>query len=81
MEEREMYAEMNALLEAIAKAFNIEAEQAARAVENGEITIEMKEDFRGERLLAMHYQGRSAQVYQGAIRHPPEAPRPPHEGG
>ena len=72
MDEREMYAEMNALLGAIAKAFKIDAEQAARAVEAGEITIEMKQDALGERLLAMRYQGRSAQIYQGAIRHEPE---------
>jgi hypothetical protein len=32
----------------------------------------MQEDFRGERFLAAQYQGRSAQIYQGAIRHAPE---------
>jgi hypothetical protein len=73
MDEREMYAEMNALLGAIGKAFELAPEQAARAVEAGEIVIEMQEDARGERFLAAQYQGRSAQIYQGAIRHAPQA--------
>jgi hypothetical protein len=71
MDEREMYAEMNALLAAIAKAFGIEAEQAARAVEAGEVVIDMQEDPLGERYLAARYQGRSAKIYQGAIRYEP----------
>ena len=73
MDEREMYAEMNALLGSLAKAFDLEPEQVARAVEAGEIAIEMQEDARGERFLAAEYQGRSVQIYQGAIRHAPQA--------
>ncbi len=73
MDEREMYAEMNALLGTLAKAFDLEPEQAARAVEAGEIAIAMQEDARGERFLAAEYRGRSAQIYQGAIRHAPQA--------
>lgn len=65
-----MYAEMNALLTSIAKAFALEPEAAARAVEAGEVTIEMCEDALGARYLAAQYQGRSAQIYQGAIRRP-----------
>lgn len=67
-----MYAELNALLGALAKAFDLEPEQVARAVEAGEIAIDMQEDARGERFLAAQYQGRSAQIYQGAIRHAPQ---------
>ncbi|WP_146002752.1 hypothetical protein [Telmatospirillum siberiense] len=73
MDEREMYAEMNALLGSIAKAFDLEPQEAARAVEAGEVGIEMREDFRGERYLAAQYRGRSAQIYQGAIKRPPES--------
>ncbi len=51
MNEREMYGELNALLGAIGKALDIEAELAARAIEQGEIVIEMSEDDRGERFL------------------------------
>ncbi|MTJ79832.1 MAG: hypothetical protein F8N37_02260 [Telmatospirillum sp.] len=67
MDQREMYSEMNQLLGAIAKALGIEAEQAARALERGEIDVAMKEDARGERFLDISYAGRKAQVYQGAI--------------
>jgi len=67
-----MFSEMNALLGAIAKAFGAQAEQVARAIEAGEIAIEMQEDDRGERFLAVQYQGRSAKLYQGAIRYVPE---------
>ncbi|MDR3441175.1 hypothetical protein [Telmatospirillum sp.] len=73
MDQREMYGELNALLGAIAKALDIEAEQAARAVEQGDIAVEMREDERGERFLSVLYQGRSAKVYQGAIRYAPKA--------
>jgi hypothetical protein len=73
MDQKEMYAEMNALLGAIAKALEIEAEVAARALEAGEIAIEMGEDQRGERYLDVRYGGRSVKVYQGAIRHAPTA--------
>jgi hypothetical protein len=73
MTEREMYGEMNALLGAIATAFGLQPDRAARAVEAGEITIEMREDARGERFLAAQFEGRTAQIYQGAIRHAPES--------
>lgn len=72
MDQREMYAEVNALLGAIAKAFDITPEQAARAVEAGEITMGMAEDERGERYLDAAYAGRKARLYQGAIRYAPE---------
>lgn len=71
MDEREMYAEMNALLGSIAKAFDLEPQEAVRAVETGEVSIKMCEDFRGERYLAAQYRGRSANIYQGAIQRPP----------
>ncbi len=73
MNDREMYAELNALLGAIGKALDLTSEQTVKAVEADEIAMEMKVDERGERFITVSFQGRSAQIYQGAIRYTPEA--------
>ncbi|HIJ37665.1 MAG TPA: hypothetical protein HPP80_02100 [Rhodospirillaceae bacterium] len=78
MNEREMYDEINALLGAVGKALDLSAEAAAKAIESGLITMEMREDARGQRFVGVTYQGKTAEIFQGAIRHQtaPEAPDP-----
>jgi len=70
-DQRELYQEMNELLGAIAKALDIEPEAAARALEQGGIGVDMREDERGQRYLSVTYGARTVKVYQGAIRHAP----------
>jgi hypothetical protein len=60
-------------LGAIAKAFDISPEEAARAVESGEILMDFLHDPQGLRFVAVRYGGRVAHIYDGAIRHAPDA--------
>ena len=74
MDGREMYAEVNALMGAIGKAFALDAEQTARAVEAGEITMDLGADERGERFVGVTYGDKAIRLYQGAIHYSSEAP-------
>lgn len=74
MESREMYAEVNALVGAMAKALDIAGEEVARAIEAGEIAVDMEVDERGERFIAVSYKGQSVRIYEGAIRYAAEPP-------
>jgi hypothetical protein len=69
---REMYSEINALVGAIAKAFEIEAEAVVRAIETGQIGMAMETDANGQPYVAASYQGKAVKVYQGAIKYAPE---------
>lgn len=71
MSEKEMFAEVNALVGAIGKALDLAPEVAAREVEAGAIHVEMETDERQQRRISLHYQGRTAYLYQGAIKHSP----------
>lgn len=71
MDNREHYDEINALVGAIAKALDMEAEAVARDLELGAITLSMAEDDNGNRYVEARHGGRTAQVYQGAVRHAP----------
>ena len=71
---REMFAELNALLTAIAKALDLEPEAAARAIEAGEIAIKMEVDEDGHHFVGVSHGGKASRVYPGVIRHAPEGP-------
>lgn len=80
-ENREMFAELNALLTAIAKALEIEPEAAARAIEAGEIAIKMEVDEEGRHFVGVTYRGKASRVYPGVIRHAPEEPEAANDEG
>lgn len=68
-ESREMFAELNALLAAIAKALGLEPDAAARAIETGEIAISMEVDEDGRHCVGVCCDGKTSRVYPGVIRH------------
>jgi hypothetical protein len=71
-ETREMYGEIAGLIGALAKALALEEDAVIAAVERGALALDFGADDNGNRYVAATYQGRTARVYQGAIRHPPE---------
>lgn len=70
---REMFEEVNALLVAVAKALELEPEDAVRAIEAGDIAMAMEVDEDGRHFIEVGYLGKISRVYPGAIHHAPEA--------
>ncbi len=70
---REMFEEVNALLTSVAKALEMEPEEAVRAIEAGEIAMSMDVDEEGRHFVGVTHGGRQSRIYPGAIRHAPEA--------
>lgn len=66
---REMYSEIAALIAALAKSFALKDSAAAAAVEAGTMALEFARDANGNRFVAATYGGKTARVYQGAIKH------------
>jgi hypothetical protein len=66
---REMYAEIAALIGALAKTFAMEESAAAAAVESGAMALEFGRDANGNRFVAANFGGKTARIYQGAIKH------------
>ena len=67
-EQREMYAEIAALVGALAKTFAMKDAEAATAVESGAMALDFAQDANGNRFVAATYAGKTARVYQGAIK-------------
>jgi len=67
-ETREMYAEIAALVAAVGKAFALSEDDAAQALEDGEITLEFGRDSNGNRFVLAQRGETSARIYQGAIK-------------
>jgi hypothetical protein len=65
---REMYTEIGALIGAIAEAFGIPHDDAVRAVEQNRIAMSFARDSNGNPFVEAIYEGRSARLYQGAIK-------------
>jgi len=63
-----MYGEIAALVGALAKTFVLEESAAAAAVESGAMTLAFDRDTNGNRFVAATFEGRTARVYQGAIK-------------
>lgn len=68
-EGREHYEEINALVGAIAKALEMPDKDVAQEIESGAIVLSLGEDDNGNRFIDVRRGERTAQVYQGAIRH------------
>lgn len=67
MENREMYDEINALIGAVAKAFDTSEAEIVTAIEQGRLGMEMMVDDEGRNFIQASLDERSVRVYQGAI--------------
>jgi hypothetical protein len=73
-DKREMYTEIGALIGAIAEAFSMTQDDAASAVEQNRIAMALVRDSNGNPFVEATFEGRSARLYQGAIKR--ERPKP-----
>jgi hypothetical protein len=74
MTQREMYSEIGALLGAIAQAFSITEAEAIAAAEQNRLAMEFGRDANGNPFVTATLDGKSARIYQGAIKHAPKGP-------
>jgi hypothetical protein len=65
---RELYEEITALMGGIAKAFELNEDEASSAVEQGEIALTFDTDANGNRFVLARYGERAARLYAGAIK-------------
>ncbi|MDY0243063.1 MAG: hypothetical protein VB101_04950 [Rhodospirillaceae bacterium] len=72
MDPRDMYAEVNILVSAIARELGLSEREAAQAIEKGEIAISMEQTPGGGRFLALAYKGRKGRIDQSlfGLGHP-----------
>jgi len=80
MENREMFDEINALVGAVAKAFDISEVEVVTAIEQGRLGMEMTKDDQGRNCIEASLDERSARIYQGAIFRPGDQPPAEAEG-
>ena len=66
----EMKSEISAIIDAIAKAFNIPEADAIDAVERSLIKMEFGQEKNGDRFVAATLGERTVRIYQGAIKVP-----------
>ena len=69
---REMYEEISALLGGMAKAFSLDDAQVISALEQGDIAMTFESDANGNRFALASYDGQTARLYPGAIKHDTE---------
>ncbi|CAA7619425.1 hypothetical protein [Magnetospirillum sp. SS-4] len=74
MDNREMFEEINALIGAVAKAFNIEALDVVADLDQGRLALEMVTDDQGRNCVEVTRDGRVARIYPGAIFRPDDRP-------
>lgn len=67
MENREMFDEINALVGAVAKAFDTSETEVVTAIEQGRLGMEMLVDEDGRNYIAAQLDERAVRIYQGAI--------------
>ncbi|MBR9972879.1 hypothetical protein [Magnetospirillum sulfuroxidans] len=67
MENREMFDEINALVGAVAKAFDTSETEVITAIEQGRLGMEMRVDEDGRNFIDASLDERSVRIYQGAI--------------
>jgi hypothetical protein len=67
-ENREMYKEIATLVASLGKAFACPESEVIAALERGAITLEFGRDENGNRFVLAAYDGKTARVYQGAIK-------------
>ena len=75
-ERREMYAEIAALIGALAKTFAMKDADVAAALESGAMALDFAQDSNGNRFVAATHAGTTARVYQGAIKREDGRPAP-----
>lgn len=68
-ETREMYGEIATLVASLGKALGLSDAETIAAIERGVVTVDFGEDDNGNRFVAATYEGRTARVYAGAIKH------------
>jgi len=66
--EQEAYDEINTLVGSLAKAFEMDGLEAARAVENGAMMLRLGVDEAGDRFIEAAFQGKVAVVYPGGAK-------------
>lgn len=72
LENREMYKEIAALVAAIGKAFGRPESDIIAALEKNAVGIEFSRDENGNRFVLATLDGKTARIYQGAIKQEPE---------
>ena len=65
---REMYAEIAALVGTLAKTFSLKDAEATEALESGHMTLDFAKDANGNRYVVAALGGKTARVYQDAIK-------------
>ncbi len=70
---REMFAELNALVGTIAKALELSEEETIAALEANAIAITLEEDDKGQRFVGVRHGEKVVRIYQGALLHQPDA--------
>lgn len=71
-ENREMYKEIAALVASIGKAFGRAESEVISALEKNAIALEFGRDENGNRFVLAAFDGKTARIYQGAIKQEPE---------
>ena len=72
LENREMYKEIAALVAAIGKAFSRPETEVIEALDKNALSLEFGRDANGNRFVLATLAGRTARIYQGAIKQEPE---------
>lgn len=67
-ENREMYKEIAALVASLGKAFAVSESDVIAALDRNAIALEFGRDENGNRFVLANFDGRSARIYQGAIK-------------
>jgi hypothetical protein len=73
-ENREMYQEIAALVAGLGKAFALAESDVISALEKNAISLEFGHDENGNRFVLATLSGKTARLYQGAIKQEPEKP-------
>lgn len=71
-ENREMYKEIAALIAAIGKAFARPEGDVIALLDQQAVSLEFSRDANGNRFVLATLEGRTARIYQGAIKQEPE---------
>ncbi len=72
-EARESYSEIAALIASLAKTFSLSDADVAQAIESGQMHLDFSQDDSGNRFVAATFQGTTARIYKGAIKHGAES--------
>jgi hypothetical protein len=70
-ENREMYGQIAALVAAVGKAFAKPESDVIAALEKNAIGLEFGSDENGNRFVLATFEGKTARIYQGAIKQEP----------